>query len=215
MPKPKLDDLFPTKDRLRILDEVQQLESRWAKCTACSLCSTRTRVVGHRGDVEAPLFVVGEAPGEHEDREGRPFVGNSGRVLDSMLKQAGVDLMDVFITNVVACRPPDNREPEREEMKACWPRLEALVEIMRPRAVLMVGRVAANKLAGVQSIKASRGEVMDTMLLLDDEPIKGVPTFHPSYLLRNGKPGNPARDELEAQVIADIKAAKALAEESR
>ena len=205
-----IESLFPTPERLKLLEAVNEHERVWSSCRECELCEGRTRVVGHRGH-PARIMLVGEAPGEREDREGRPFVGSSGKLLDELLHRAGMETTHVFMTNVVACRPPLNREPEREEMRACFRRIEGLVAIIRPRVLLLVGRVSANKLAGVQSITASRGQVMES-IILDEEAgklIPCVPTFHPSFLLRAND--GAERRRLEENVVDDFRTAKAVA----
>lgn len=187
-------------DRLTILDEA------WSGCTACRLNVGRNQVVGWRGNPTAPLVLVGEAPGEEEDRMGRPFVGPAGRLLDSLLQAAGLDPNEhVFITNLVGCRPPGNRKPEADEAKACRPRLEGMLEIVRPRVLVLLGSTAAQRMAGCASITAWRGQLtqVETWKLIPGvETFPAIPTFHPSYLLRNK---NPA---LDAQVVEDLKLAQ-------
>lgn len=149
-------------------------------CTACALAPTRTQTVFGVGDEAADWLFVGEAPGADEDRLGEPFVGQAGRLLDNML--AAIDLArgtNVYIANVVKCRPPGNRNPEQSEATACRPFLERQVELIRPRLIVALGKVAATNLLGRDApIGSLRGKVHD---------YRGVPlivTYHPSYLLR-------------------------------
>ncbi len=149
-------------------------------CTACALAPTRTQTVFGVGDEAADWLFVGEGPGADEDRLGEPFVGQAGKLLDNML--AAIDLArgtNVYIANVVKCRPPGNRNPEASEATACRPFLERQVELIRPRLIVALGKVAATNLLGRDApIGSLRGKVHD---------YRGFPlivTYHPSYLLR-------------------------------
>jgi DNA polymerase len=152
-----------------------------ARCTACKLSTTRTQGVLGVGDRDADWLVVGEAPGADEDAQGEPFVGQAGKLLDAMLASIGLARGDnVYITNVVKSRPPGNRNPEPDEIAACMPYLLAQIELIRPKLILAVGRVAAQSLLGNdEAIGRLRGQV---------HRFKNVPlvvTYHPAYLLRN------------------------------
>ena len=149
-------------------------------CTACGLALTRTTVVYGEGNPLASLMLVGEGPGADEDQQGRPFVGQAGRLLDEVLAELGLDRRAVYITNVVKCRPPHNRDPQPEEALACKPFLDAQLQRIRPRVVVCLGNVAARLLLGVADrITAIRGQPrrVDGRLV--------VPTVHPAYVLRN------------------------------
>ena len=149
-------------------------------CTACGLCRSRQRTVPGVGDRKAEWLFVGEAPGAEEDARGEPFVGQAGRLLDNMLAAVGLTrTRDVYIANVLKCRPPNNRTPEPGEADACRPYLERQIALLQPKLVVALGRSAAALLLGTDATIASlRGRVHD---------YRGVPlvvTYHPAYLLR-------------------------------
>ncbi|HEY8469092.1 MAG TPA: uracil-DNA glycosylase [Longimicrobiales bacterium] len=149
-------------------------------CTRCRLHQGRRTVVFGEGDPKAAVMVVGEAPGAEEDRTGRPFVGAAGKLLDRLLLSAGFPRASVYICNVLKCRPPGNRDPRPDEIASCSPYLERQLELVAPRALLAVGRFAAQALVGAEaSIGTLRGRLHQR---------RGVPvvvTFHPAYLLRS------------------------------
>jgi uracil-DNA glycosylase family 4 len=150
-------------------------------CTACGLCRARKKSVPGVGDPNAEWLFVGEGPGAEEDAKGEPFVGQAGKLLDSMLAALGIARGDnVYIANVVKCRPPGNRTPEPAEAAACQPYLDRQVELIRPRLIVALGKSAATTLLDVDAtIGSLRGRVHD---------YRGVPlvvTYHPAYLLRN------------------------------
>ena len=157
-------------------------------CTGCGLWKTRTQTVFGEGPVPSPLVVVGEAPGAQENESGKPFVGRSGQFLTSLMEEAGLPREKVFITNMVKCRPPENRLPAKEELASCRTWLRAQMEILRPMLVLAVGNVPTRAFLGTkEGITGLRGnffpcswEGMNFILR---------PVFHPSYLLRNRKTG--------------------------
>lgn len=159
----------------------ETLEEAVARCTACKLSATRTQGVLGVGDRNADWLIVGEAPGAEEDAQGEPFVGQAGKLLDAMLAAIGLARGDkVYITNVVKSRPPGNRNPEPDEIAACMPYLLAQVELIRPKLVLAVGRIAAQTLLQTdEPLARLRGRV---------HAYRGIPliaTYHPAYLLRN------------------------------
>jgi len=149
-------------------------------CTRCRLHAGRNSVVFGEGNPEARLVVVGEAPGQEEDRTGRPFVGPAGKLLDLMLLSVGFPRESVFICNVLKCRPPHTRDPQRDEIEACSGYLHRQLELIEPRVLLAVGRFAAQTLTGSDAnIGRLRGRVHEYM---------GIPvivTYHPAYLLRS------------------------------
>ena len=152
-----------------------------AGCRACGLCESRRNTVFGVGPERADWMVVGEAPGENEDREGEPFVGQAGKLLDNMLRSIGLDRRrNVYIANVLKCRPPGNRNPEPHEVAQCEPFLRRQVELLQPRMILAMGRFAVQSLLRTQEpVGRLRGKVHD---------YQGVPlvvTYHPAYLLRN------------------------------
>jgi len=163
------------------------------QCTACRLHATRKGVVFGEGNEAAEVVVVGEAPGQEEDRTGRPFVGRAGRLLDLMLLSAGLPRDQVYICNVLKCRPPENRNPLPDEVAACtrhW--LHGQIEQIAPRVLLAVGKFAAQVLAGSEdSIGRLRGRVFSYCGL----PL--VVTYHPAYLLRSPQMTRVAWDDLQ------------------
>jgi DNA polymerase len=160
----------------------QALEAQVAACTACGLHKTRTRPVFGVGSKSAQWLVIGEAPGAEEDRQGQPFVGRAGKLLDEMLAAIGLDRGTVYIANILKSRPPNNRDPSPEEVVACEPYLRRQIELLRPRLILAVGRIAAQNLLKTDSrIGALRGRVH--RYPHGDIPV--VVTYHPAYLLRS------------------------------
>lgn len=148
-------------------------------CTRCKLHGTRRSIVFGVGAEDAPLMFVGEGPGEQEDKRGEPFVGPAGQLLDKMIDAMGWSRDSVYINNIVMCRPPDNRNPQPDEVAACKPFLEARIAAVRPRIIVALGRPAANTLLGTDApISTLRGRFHDR------NGIKVMPTFHPAYLLR-------------------------------
>jgi uracil-DNA glycosylase family 4 len=154
-------------------------------CTRCGLCRTRRQTVFGVGPTEARWLIVGEAPGAEEDARGEPFVGQAGRLLDAMLAALGMSRnRDVFITNVLKCRPPGNRNPEPDEVEHCAPYLRRQVELLAPDGMLVMGRFAAQALLGTDaSIASLRGRVHECRL--GERGVPAVVTYHPAYLLRN------------------------------
>jgi DNA polymerase len=157
------------------------LKKTVSACEACTLAKTRTNTVFGVGDENAEWLLIGEAPGAEEDARGEPFVGQAGRLLDNMLGAVGLRRGDnVYIANVLKCRPPGNRNPEPFEVAQCSPHLERQIELIRPKLLIAMGRFAAQTLLGTDaSIASLRGRV---------HKFRGVPlivTYHPAYLLRN------------------------------
>jgi DNA polymerase len=158
-----------------------QLKARVAGCTDCPLHEKRNKTVFGVGDEAADWLFVGEGPGAEEDAQGEPFVGQAGRLLDNMLAAIGLRRgQNVYIANCVKCRPPGNRNPEPAELAACEPYLQRQIELIRPRLIVALGRVAAASLLATDaSIASLRGRIHDC---------RGIPlvvTYHPAYLLRN------------------------------
>jgi uracil-DNA glycosylase family 4 len=173
-------------------DAFERLRSEVLACTRCRLAEGRTTVVFGEGDPEADLLVVGEAPGQEEDRSGRPFVGPAGQLLSKMLAAIGFRRGEVFICNVLKCRPPGNRDPVADEVAACRPYLRKQVELIGPKAICAFGRFAAQTLLATEtSLGRLRGSTHDFM---------GVPvvvTYHPAALLRNADWKRPAWEDLK------------------
>ena len=173
------DAALPRAQRIAAFDWAQ-LEDAVANCTSCKLCERRTNTVFGVGDRQAEWMLIGEAPGENEDKQGEPFVGQAGKLLDSMLRAVGLSReKGVFIANVLKCRPPGNRDPEPDEAAMCDPYLKRQIALVKPRIIVVLGRIAAQNLLQTQTpVSKLRGKVHE---------IEGVPvvvTYHPAYLLR-------------------------------
>lgn len=160
----------------------EALQREVSGCTRCGLCQGRTQTVFGVGSQTANFMVIGEAPGAEEDRQGEPFVGRAGRLLDQMLLAIGRSRADsAYITNIVKCRPPRNRDPEAEEAAACRPYLRRQIELLKPAMILAVGRVAAQNLLETDApLVRLRGRVHRTA-----EGMPVLVTYHPAYLLRS------------------------------
>ncbi len=170
------------------------------ECRLCGLCETRTQTVFGTGDRKARLMVIGEAPGAEEDRQGEPFVGRAGMLLNSMLRAAGFERDQVYVANVLKCRPPQNRDPSAEEAERCLPYLRRQIEFVAPAAILCVGRIAAQRLLGTElPLARLRGRVHQ----LDGVPV--IVTYHPAYLLRSPGEKRKSWEDLKftLRVLAD------------
>lgn len=163
------------------LTEWQKFEERCARCQRCELHESRTNAVVYRGSIEAPLMIIGEGPGREEDEQGIPFVGRSGKVLDSALKGLGIP-EDVFhIANIVKCRPPGNRKPTHQEALACRPLLQQQFLFAKPKVILLMGATAYQYFTG--DTKGRISQLRGQWLREGDCDI--LPTFHPAYILRS------------------------------
>src|SRR2546421_574533 len=146
-------------ERLKRLDELTQ---QIRVCRKCPLHTSRTLAVPGDGKPSATVMIIGEAPGREEDKSGHPFVGAAGRFLDSVLEGSGIERTDFFITNIVKCRPPQNRTPKSNEIETCTSNyLFEQIELVNPRLIVLLGSVAAKKLLGVQSVNAARGGLVE------------------------------------------------------
>jgi DNA polymerase len=160
--------------------ELEKLRLEVLQCKACPLHKTRKKPVVGEGNPRAILVFIGEAPGAEEDEQGRPFVGKAGELLTKIIKAMGLERKEVYITNVLKCRPPGNRNPRPEEIKACWPFLERQIEIIKPKLICTLGTFATQTFLGTQQkITFQRGSFKEW------RGIKVLPTFHPAFLLRN------------------------------
>lgn len=167
------------------------LRSSIVGCTRCALHKSRTQTVFGVGNVAAEWMIVGEAPGAEEDRRGEPFVGRAGKLLDEMMRAVGRQRSDVFIANILKCRPPNNRDPKPEEAAACRPYLERQIATVKPKIILAVGKIAAQYLLGSDApVGKMRGKVHQH----GDIPL--VVTYHPAYLLRSPSQKSKAWDDL-------------------
>jgi DNA polymerase len=170
------------------------LRERVAACTACDLCKTRTQTVFGVGNTRADWLIIGEAPGAEEDRQGEPFVGRAGQLLNAMLLAIGLPRETVFIANILKCRPPGNRDPKPEEVSRCLPFLSAQIALLKPKVILVVGRIAAQTLLATDAPLARlRGRLhhygeANTPLVI---------TYHPAYLLRTPSDKRKAWEDLK------------------
>jgi DNA polymerase len=159
-----------------------ELAERVRSCTRCALHATRTQTVFGVGRRDARLFVIGEAPGADEDRQGEPFVGRAGQLLNAMLRSIGLARSEVYIANILKCRPPSNRDPQPDESAACTPYLARQIELVGPRVLLAVGRISAQWLLQTDTpIGRLRGRVQS----YGERNIPLIVTYHPAYLLRS------------------------------
>jgi len=168
--------------------EMLELEEKIRSCTLCPLYKSRKNAVPGEGSLEARVMFIGEAPGRNEDLQGRPFVGAAGKLLDQLLELAGLNREEVYITNVVKCRPPNNRDPAASEKKACQPYLEKQIEIISPKLIVTLGRhsmMEILELAGhrATSIMRERGKVRKVRLF--GLEVLLMPTLHPAAALYN------------------------------
>jgi len=160
--------------------ELQEIRDDIGDCTRCKLHKGRTNIVFGVGDPHARLMFIGEGPGADEDLKGEPFVGRAGQLLTQIIKAMGLAREQVYIANVVKCRPPDNRNPEPDEIEQCSPFLRAQIASINPVVIVALGKFAAQTLLGVETpISRMRGQFHQM------GPVAVMPTFHPSYLLRN------------------------------
>jgi uracil-DNA glycosylase len=182
---PQKNDLIPTDAKIPIppgtYTNVVELAQHCNQCYRCGLGETRTHAVVGRGNQNALIMIVGEGPGQHEDETGLPFVGRSGQLLEKILASVRLDTeKDVYISNVVKCRPPENRVPSAKEMNACKPYIFEQIRLIEPKIILLTGATAVKGLIGDQgSMTSIRGKWIEWQGRLC------MPIFHPSYLLRN------------------------------
>lgn len=167
-------------------------------CTRCKLCQGRNNIVFGAGNEQAQLVFVGEGPGAEEDKQGVPFVGRAGQLLTKMIEAMGYSREQVYICNVVKCRPPENRDPEADEVLACEPFLKAQLAAIRPKVIVGLGRVACQTLLKTTTPMAKMRGQWQTY-----NGIRFMPTFHPAYLLRNPPAKKEAWEDLQ-MVITEL-----------
>ncbi|MDD5774252.1 MAG: uracil-DNA glycosylase, partial [bacterium] len=161
-------------------DKLNLIEEKLQKCFSCGISRSRTKLVFGSGNPDARLMFIGEAPGRDEDLQGKPFVGRAGQLLTKIIESIGLKREEVYIANILKCRPPNNRPPEPDEINNCEQFLKQQIEIIRPRIICALGRIAAQSLLKTQTpISKLRGNFFTY------ENIKLIPTYHPAYLLRN------------------------------
>jgi len=180
-------DWYAELDRCNNLEELENITKG---CKKCHLCEKAKQVVFGKGSYNAPVMLVGEAPGADEDEQGIPFVGRAGQLLDKILTSAGIN--DVYITNIAKCRPPENRLPTREEVEACWPYLVRQIELLKPRIIVCLGALATQQLVHPQAkITMVHGKIYTK------GGIKIVPTYHPAALLRDPNKKKPCWNDFK------------------
>lgn len=183
---------FQPKEKLPPEAQLKKIREEIGDCTRCKLCHGRTNIVFGTGDPHAPLMFIGEGPGRDEDLQGEPFVGRAGQLLTKMIEAMGFKRSDVYIANIVKCRPPENRLPEPDEVKTCSSFLLQQIEAIHPKVIVTLGNLAVQTLLKTKKgITHLRGEFHDfngTQLM---------PTFHPAYLLRNPEMKKPCWEDLK------------------
>ncbi len=193
------DDALPLGAPGKILRTDQldwpALEQAVASCKACELHATRTQTVFGVGDRNASLLIIGEAPGADEDRQGEPFVGRAGQLLNAMLAAIGLQREQVYIANIIKCRPPGNRDPHTEEAAACQAFLHRQIALIQPRLILSIGRVSAHNLLGTEE---SVGRLRGRTHRFDPGDIPLIVSYHPAYLLRRPQEKAKAWQDLQA-----------------
>jgi len=174
--------------------ELEKAADEIRQCRKCNLGSTRTNSVPGEGNPNARIMFIGEAPGADEDAQGRPFVGRAGKLLDKIITACGLKRSDVFIGNILKCRPPENRDPAAEEIISCLPYLQKQIEIINPEIIVALGAHAARTLLNTNKpIGQLRGQFHEYYFGLGRPPIKLMPTYHTAYLLRNYSQENRQR----------------------
>lgn len=167
---------------------LMSLREEIGDCQRCKLSRTRNTIVFGEGNPDCELLFIGEAPGEEEDRQGRPFVGEAGQLLTRLIEKMGFKRQDLYIANIVKCRPPQNREPEEDEIVTCITFLKKQIEIIKPSVIMTLGGVATRSLLFLEEQKRKKEGITQwrgKVYYYQDIPV--VPTFHPAYLLRNPK----------------------------
>ena len=184
--------------------DLNQLRAEAADCTRCELHQNRNTVVFGTGDENAELMFVGEAPGADEDRQGEPFVGRAGQLLTKIIEAVGYARQEVYIANVIKCRPPGNRNPKPVEVETCEPFLLKQIECIQPKIICALGSFAAKTLLRTdQKISALRGKFHDY------RGVKVMPTYHPAFLLRNPIAKRDVWEDMKL-IIAELKVSGAL-----
>ncbi len=182
------------QDKAALLAEMDENEVR--PCTRCGLCKGRTQTVFGAGDANARLMFIGEGPGADEDAQGEPFVGRAGKLLTKMIVAMGLSREQVYIANVVKCRPPGNRAPSSEEMAGCWGYLQRQIEIIAPEVIVVLGNAAVKALLNTRTgITKLRGQWQEL------EGVAVMPTFHPAYVLRQYTPDNRGKVWSDLQAV--------------
>lgn len=184
MPKPQ--NIKDTADTAQISKQLDEIADEVCQCRKCPLGSLRTNAVPGEGNPNARIMFVGEGPGADEDAQGQPFVGRAGKLLDKIIAAMGLKRSDVFIANILKCRPPNNRDPRPDEIINCFPYLQRQIEIINPEIIVALGAPAAKTLLNTNKpIGQLRGLFHEYYAGLGRAPIKLMPTYHTAYLLRS------------------------------
>jgi len=190
-------ELPPQQDNASVTSaaaELEKIADEVRKCHKCGLASLRTNAVPGEGNPNARILFVGEGPGADEDAQGRPFVGRAGKLLDKIIIACGLKRNDVYIANILKCRPPENRDPRPDEIINCFPYLQRQIELINPDIIVALGAPAARTLLNTNKpIGQLRGQFHEYYAGLGRPPIKVMPTYHTAYLLRNYSQENRKR----------------------
>jgi uracil-DNA glycosylase family 4 len=176
-------------------DSLEKIAADVRGCPLCKLSRSRKNAVPGEGQLSAKIMFIGEAPGRSEDEKGRPFVGAAGRILDDLLKKTGIERSQVFITNIVKCRPPNNRVPKEDELTACRPYLDRQIALIKPKVICILGRTAYFSLLGGSSITANRGKIVER------GGQKYFLTFHPAAVIYNKDLRSALEEDLKKLVV--------------
>jgi len=202
LPRPAIyAKALPRTEKAKLLAAMDENEVK--SCQNCGLCRGRINTVFGEGDPDAPIMFVGEGPGQDEDMQGRPFVGRAGELLNRMISAMGYQREQVYIANVVKCRPPNNRTPGLEEVEACWPYLLRQIEVIRPKVLVALGGPASKRLlettVGITRLRGTWGWFRHV-----EPQIPVMPTFHPAYLLRAYTQENRKRVWGDLQQVIEV-----------
>lgn len=180
-------------------EDLEELKQSFKECKKCKLCTTRQNIVFGVGNPKAEIMFIGEGPGADEDRQGEPFVGKAGQLMNKAFDVVGIKREDVYIANIVKCRPPHNRDPEKDEITACMNYLRNQVMIIKPKIIVLLGRIALQNILGEEyRITASRGK------WIEKKGIMYMPTWHPAALLRDETKKIDFLEDLKKVVNRDV-----------
>ena len=178
--KIKFDTIRKNKNGDNMYEKMEELEDAIRNCSRCKLCKNRTNIVFGIGNENANIMFIGEGPGADEDKQGIPFVGKAGQLMNKAFDALGINREDVYIANIIKCRPPNNRDPEPDEIQGCMNYLRNQVIIVKPKIIVLLGRIALQNILGKEyKITASRG------IWVEKKGILYMPTWHPAALLRD------------------------------
>lgn len=200
-PAPALPSQTPEEGQ----DPLEELRTRVIECIKCQLCTSRKQAVPGEGCAQARLMFIGEAPGADEDAQGRPFVGKAGMLLDKIISACGLQRSEVYIANILKCRPPGNRDPHPGEISQCLPYLEKQIMVIQPEVIVALGAHAARTLLQTDApIGKMRGYFHEYTPAGTEQPVKLMPTYHPAYLLRNYSHENRKRVWEDMQKVLKV-----------